>query len=270
MNKFQPIFLENLRISIPGYSILRVAHHRHTLKSDLVEEHEHTYSQFLLYLRGQGIQTYNGEPIAVRRGALLYFPPGTRHGFIKSMKSPPLSLVINFKENGAKKWRVKNKVLLPVTLSEIESVLNQMIQSVDIHQAHSIVASSHILQIFSVLFNVLDEGNINNRTVYPVTEKVRRLLNELPVIPKAPNEIANFLGEDLSSLNRKVRRESALNLGILLDETRQKRSYEGLKKEDLSIAKIAWDCGFADPNYFARWFRKKVGQSPRQWREGNS
>ena len=186
------------------------------------------------------------------------------------MKSPPLSLVINFKENGAKKWRVKNKVLLPVTLSEIESVLNQMIQSVDIHQAHSIVASSHILQIFSVLFNVLDEGNINNRTVYPVTEKVRRLLNELPVIPKAPNEIANFLGEDLSSLNRKVRRESALNLGILLDETRQKRSYEGLKKEDLSIAKIAWDCGFADPNYFARWFRKKVGQSPRQWREGNS
>ena len=117
MNKFQPIFLENLRISIPGYSILRVAHHRHTPKSDLVEEHEHSYSQLLLYLRGQGIQTYSGEPIAVRRGALLYFPPGTRHGFIKSMKSPPLSLVINFKENGVKKWQVKNKVLLPVTLS---------------------------------------------------------------------------------------------------------------------------------------------------------
>jgi len=186
------------------------------------------------------------------------------------MKSPPLSLVINFKENGGKKWQVKNKVLLPVTLSEIESILNQMIQSVDIHQAHSIVASSKILQIFSVLFNVLDEGNITNRTVYPVTEKVRRLLNELPVIPKAPNEIAKVLGEDLSSLNRKVRRESSLNLGILLDEARQKRSYEGLKKENLHISKIAWDCGFTDPNYFARWFRKKVGQSPRQWREGNS
>ena len=44
---------------------------------------------------------------------------------------------------------------------------------------------------------------------------------------------------------------------------------KGLKKESLPISKIAWDCGFADPNYFARWFRKKVGQSPRQWREGN-
>ena len=47
-------------------------------------------------------------------------------------------------------------------------------------------------------------------------------------------KLPNSLGEDLSSLNRKVRRESALNLGILLDEARQKRSYEGLKKESLS------------------------------------
>jgi AraC-like DNA-binding protein len=269
MNKFQPIFLEDLRISIPGYCILRLAHHRHTPKSDLIEEHTHSHSQFLLYLRGQGIQTFNDEPMPVRRGALLYFPPGTPHGFIKSMKSPPLSLVINFKENKAKNWKLKNKVLLPVRLSEIESILNQMIQSVDLHKAHSILASSKILQIFSLLFNELDEGDINNRTVYPVTEKVRRLLNELPIIPKAPNEIAHNLEEDLSSLNRKIRRESALNLGILLDEARQRRSYEGLKKESLPISKIAWDCGFADPNYFARWFRKKVGQSPRQWREGN-
>ena len=186
------------------------------------------------------------------------------------MKSPPLSLVINFKEDKTKKWKVKNKVLLPVRLSEVESILNQMIQSVDFHKAHSILASSKILQIFSLLFNELDEGNINHRAVYPITEKVRRLLNELPIIPKAPNEIAQIFEEDLSSLNRKVRRESALNLGILLDEARQKRSYEGLKKENLSISKIAWDCGFSDPNYFARWFRKKVGQAPRQWREGNS
>ncbi len=270
MNEFQPIFLENLRISIPGYSILRVAHHRHTPKSDLIEEHEHSHSQFLLYLRGQGVQTFNGDPIAVRRGALLYFPPNTPHGFIKSMKSSPLSLVINFKEKGPKKWQVKNKVLSPVKLSEIESILNQMVQSVDIDEAHSILVASKILQIFSVLFHELDERDINNRTVYPVTEKVRRLLNELPIIPKAPNEIADILEEDLSSLNRKIRRESAFNLGILLDEARQKRSYEGLKKESLRISKIAWDCGFADPNYFARWFRKKMGQSPRQWRDGNS
>ena len=140
MNKFQPIFLENLRISIPGYTILRLSHHRHTPKSDLIEEHTHSHSQFLLYLRGQGIQTLNNRPMPVRRGALVYFPPRTPHGFIKSMKSPPLSLVINFKEKRTKNWKLQNKVLLPVRLSEVESILNQMIQSVDLHTRHSIFA----------------------------------------------------------------------------------------------------------------------------------
>ena len=32
------------------------------------------------------------------------------------------------------------------------------------------------------------------------------------------------------------------------------------------ISEIGWMCGFQDPNYFARWFRKKTGQTPSQWR----
>ena len=142
MDKFQPVFLENLRISIPGYSILRFAHHRHTPKSDLIEEHTHPHSQFLLYLRGQGIQTLNGNPQQVRRGVLLYFPPGTPHGFIKSMKIPPLSMVINFKENEPTKWKANNKFLSPIKLSEIENILNQMIQSVDLEKNSNILSAS--------------------------------------------------------------------------------------------------------------------------------
>ena len=178
-------------------------------------------------------------------------------------------MVINFKENTCTRGKVKNKALSPVRLSEIENILNQMIQSVGLQETRNISSASKILQIFSLLFHELESKKSQERKVYPVTEKVRRSLRELPVIPKSPGEVAKVLQEDLSSLNRKVRRESALNIGTLLDEARQKRAYNGLKKEDLPISHIAWDCGFADPNYFARWFRKKVGQSPRQWREGN-
>ena len=194
-------------------------------------------------MRGQGIQTLNGNPQKVRRGVLLYFPPGTPHGFIKSMKSPPSSMVINFKENEPTKWKANNKFLSPIKLSEIENILNQMIQSVDLEKNSNILVASKILQIFSLLFNELEDTKNKNRKVYPVTEKVRRLLRELPIVPKSPGEIAKLVKEDLSSLNRKVRRESALNLGTLLDEIRQQRSYDGLKKENLPISKIAWDCG---------------------------
>ena len=54
-----------------------------------------------------------------------------------------------------------------------------------------------------------------------------------------------LLKEDLSSLNRKVWHETGLNIGTLLNEERQKKSYEGLKKKSF-ISKIAWECGFSD------------------------
>ena len=269
MKKFQPLFLENLRISIPGFSILRFAHHRHTPKSDQVEEHQHRHSQFLLYLRGQGVQTLNHDPIAVRRGSFLFFPPLISHGFIKSTPSPPMSLVINFKQKDQKFRSTKNKVLSPSKLSEIEINLNQMMGSADLNDSYGIASTSKILHIFSILVGELEPKPVRDRKVYPVTEMIRRKLHSLPSIPRYPIEIASLTGEDLSSLNRKIRRESGLNLGALLDEIRQERSISGLKDEKMPIARVAWDCGFQDPNYYARWFRKKMGQSPRQWRAGH-
>ena len=74
MNKFQPIFLEDLRISIPGYSILRVAHHRHTPKSDLVEEHDTSLFPISSVFKRSGNSDFNGEPIAGKTGCFTLFP----------------------------------------------------------------------------------------------------------------------------------------------------------------------------------------------------
>ena len=102
-----------------------------------------------------------------------------------------------------------------------------------------------------------------------MTQKIRNLLQNIEVFPKSAVELASLLEEDLSSLNRKIRLESSLHLSTLLNETRQNRAFGELKDPNLPISQVAWNCGFTDPNYFARWFRKKVGQSPRQWRMGS-
>jgi AraC-like DNA-binding protein len=94
------------------------------------------------------------------------------------------------------------------------------------------------------------------------------MLTGLPKAIGSPRELAKLIGEDLSSLNRKIRNESGLNLGTLLDERRLELSYAGLKTKELPISQIAWDAGFQDPNYFTRWFKKRVGQTPKQWQAG--
>ena len=260
--------MEDLRISIPGYVILRFAHHRHTAKSDQVAEHQHRHSQFLLYLRGHGIQTLGPETVPVRRSTFLYLPAGTPHGFRKGMKAAPLSLVMDFSEKKPLAESAIIRTLSTKALSDIECTLNQMMSTVDLGHMGSVSASSKTLHLFSRLHGELANERVGQRKVHPQTEAARRAIDQCPSMVSSPQRIARLMKEDLSSLNRKIRRESGLNLGTLIDEKRQYQAFKCLRNKDFPISLVAWECGFQDPNYFSRWFRKKVGQTPSQWRMG--
>ena len=40
-----------------------------------------------------------------------------------------------------------------------------------------------------------------------------------------------------------------------------------LRDTDRPVTEIAYDCGFADSNYFARCFRKVMNATPKQYRQ---
>ena len=51
--------------------------------------------------------------------------------------------------------------------------------------------------------------------------------------------------------------------------TRIARAALRLCRERIPVTEIALDCGFSDPNYFARQFRRVTGQSPRAHRRAS-
>lgn len=53
----------------------------------------------------------------------------------------------------------------------------------------------------------------------------------------------------------------------LLTELRIKRSINMMRESDLSITKIAYDCGFSSIQYFSETFKKRIGYSPKQYKE---
>lgn len=268
--EFQPIYLKDLRISVPGISIIRLAHQRHSPKIDRVTNHQHNHSQILLYLRGHGFQKISKQKIEVHRGSLLYFPPNTEHGFGKSQKMPPLSLVVDFKEvKIMSKTAIKRSLSLNL-LSEIENAINRLVMKSDLKKEHSAQSAGIILQLFGLLYENLQSKEFNNPKIHPYTAKIRRLLtNEIRLV-RFPREVAQMLKEDLSSINRKLRNESGMKLGNLIDEDRLNKCQQKLKNSSNKVSEIGWGCGFQDPNYFARWFRKKTGQTPSQWRAANN
>ena len=55
-----------------------------------------------------------------------------------------------------------------------------------------------------------------------------------------------------------------LDYDFTLPEAR--RDFPLLEETDLPVSEIADDCGFEDPNYFARCFRKHAGCAPSAFR----
>ena len=150
----------------------------------------------------------------------------------------------------------------------LQRLLHQLVLSTDDSPDLTPITIAESLTLFAILHQNTLGTKDPTKAIYPVTAKVRRRLNKSEASFLKPSDIARGMGEDLSSLNRKLRNECGLNLGKLIDEHRLELSYEGLRQKQHPIAEVAWEAGFQDPNYFAGWFGRKVGQSPREWRQG--
>jgi AraC-like DNA-binding protein len=80
-------------------------------------------------------------------------------------------------------------------------------------------------------------------------------------------EWARAVGLNPVYFGRVLRRETGLRPMEWLNERRLQMARQYLSGTSKSIAEIAEDCGFADPFYFSRVFRKHFGQPPLRYRK---
>lgn len=71
-------------------------------------------------------------------------------------------------------------------------------------------------------------------------------------------------------LSRLYKHASGIGLMEYITDIRLKRAFILLQSSGKSVAAIAGELGFSTSNYFSRWFRKKTGQSPQEYREAYS
>jgi AraC-like DNA-binding protein len=58
-------------------------------------------------------------------------------------------------------------------------------------------------------------------------------------------------------LHTKLKKITGLSTTEFIRSIRLKQAYVYLKKGGLTVAEIAYKCGFNDPNYFSRCFKKQ-------------
>lgn len=141
-----------------------------------------------------------------------------------------------------------------------------------IHHLTAIAGASPVARSARVLL-LLDELAQQSALAPPLVHIPSGLVRVMDAIDEAPGKswtvagVARLAGLSLAHCNRCCR---ALTGGGLLDyltRRRLERALPLLISGELSITRIANQCGFSDPAYFARCFRRHHGVSPRIWQQ---
>ncbi|WWR16751.1 AraC family transcriptional regulator [Lachnospiraceae bacterium JLR.KK008] len=111
---------------------------------------------------------------------------------------------------------------------------------------------------------------------YPAQEKksdhVEEALNYIESCycdPITVQDIADHLNLNRSYLHRIFKSHTGFSIQTWLTDYRIRQACILLKNTDLSVRAIAHSVSYADPLYFSRIFRQKMGVSPARYREQN-
>ena len=82
-------------------------------------------------------------------------------------------------------------------------------------------------------------------------------------------QLCKDVGMSHSQLHRKLSAVTGLSANKFIRSIRLNKAKELLRQEPpLSVIAVAMDCGFNDPGYFGRVFKKEFGRTPGEWQEG--
>ena len=96
MKNVRSIYSDDPGIRLHTLRIRRVRLNRHLPEARWIADHQHAFSQILLYLGGSGWQRIAGQTSLVGTGQLFFLPPGTRHSFLEPNGRKPLCLAMDF------------------------------------------------------------------------------------------------------------------------------------------------------------------------------
>lgn len=252
MPAWSPLLVQKIEIHALGFVLRKLQLNRH--RDAEVAPHHHGFAQLILYLTGEGVQTINGRRRRARAGDLFVIPAQTPHGFSGAGRSRPLCLVLDYDLEGANRVRAAHRALSPAMLNELQILLARVPRK-------GRLTLGDYSAVLAVTARLLEPAPVATATAPSLFEVLRDRVRA----PAPLGKVARDLGYHPDHLTRKLKRESGLGLRALRDRLRLEAAQAALRAAP-TIAEAATQCGFDDPSYFARWFRRQTGRTPGRWR----
>lgn len=252
MNAWSPLLVQKIEIHALGFVLRKLQLNRH--RATEVATHSHDCAQLILYLGGEGIQIVAGRRHRARAGDLFVIPARTPHGFAAAGGQRPLCLVLDYQLEGTVLVRAAHRMLAPSTLNELHTLLARVPRK-------GRLTLADYPAILAVTARLLGPASAATPAAPSLFEELRGRICSAASLGR----VARDYGYHPDHLTRKLKRESGLGLRALRHRVRLEAAEAALRASP-TIAEAAVRCGFDDPNYFARWFRRQTGRTPSGWR----
>ncbi len=228
-----------------------------------VSTHAHTSWEFIYCTSGGGQLIYGESSIPYREGDLLLIPPMIYHcnesstGFTNihfNMEEPSIHLKT------------------PAILHDDENhFLLDAVSAIFYHFSSDPGRQTVLLSAYANLFLALVNTHLHAPLQNPVVEQIAGfIIRNYPDENLELDQYLRSLPFNYDYLRKLFKNEAGVTPHRFLNDTRLQAAAERLSRSDkngANISEISHLCGFREPLYFSKAFRKKYGVSPSRYQE---
>lgn len=250
----------------------------------IIHPHTHTHLFQVFYVQAGTVQVRTAQQSQLLEGpCVLLIPPNALHGFVYSADARGRILTLSdsllddfFRTNPAMQPLLNTVQTITVfdasysaaSVLELIEEIDEELFSDQIEKRIMIQACLH--RLFIILYRLLKHGQTYQPDQFSPAMTYFRQFQQLIRQATMATTIAQVADEMAISpvhLNRICRAVTAKSASELMQNHLVNEAKKYLAYTAYSISEIAYQLHFEYPTYFARFFKRKTGVSPSQYRE---
>lgn len=230
--------------------------------------HSHDFYELVCFLRGDAVQTVNGEKLSFRENDVLILTPGDSHSFFsQSDDIEIISLSVKREEFEAFLLAFGLEGIdLPecFVFPRVAKLTDMLIQGQSVEECDCRLLLSAILRAYLKNKSAGEEKNTIPKVLLFAAEEMKKAEN----LRSGISAFAALSNYSQSHLSRLVKKHFGMGLKEYVNDLRLRRAYDELVLTDEPCDIISESLGFSSYSHFYRIFKARYSLSPKEVRCG--
>ncbi|MCH8475064.1 MAG: AraC family transcriptional regulator [Opitutales bacterium] len=238
-----------------------------------VEEHQHSFHQGVLILRGEAEARINGEKVNLHAGQFVWIPSGFSHSWVVPAEGflETLDMKFSLPQQAAKGFPTSPQT---EDRADLIPLFSGLLATAQAGGANLEARCALVLQALLGQWQEARETNVpflpgeSIEGIFPsLVAALRQNFARTPAKKWTSAEIASAMGYSYRRVSQLCVQTSGLTPLALLKEERVRQAKELLCFGEIAIKEIADRVGFESVHHFTRIFREATGLPPAAWRK---